>query len=268
MHLHKQISVFEINNLKDNQTCLKQYGKAKFMDHIVKYLTLVEPEKVDGKYIPESIFLALKEEKFIKSDMGDIPSEWIKSLFKLLFEVPRSKFGPTASTSNKASLYSSAVPYAMYAFKSQHGIKYSEWNLDGPYYGSTEYNGGSIILGQGLKDYIKYKKLYDSLLEKHIDEEGNKLSVDWSTIRQKYLTHGKTFELLDETSWSNGTYTCDDLLTNLSSPIFRKMVTQTWVFSPRLRNEHMVMSFDNIDEMPSALVAASIHTVSGGDMPF
>ena len=282
MHLHQKINANQLANIANDPKPISAYGPTIFMDHLTKYLTLVKPtRKASGKYSPLSMFKALKADDYIASDMGDISSEWILSAYKLLFQETRSKFIPSVSKTSALTLYSSAVPYIMYAFKSQFGVKYSEWDLQEPDFPGTDFNPGQVLLGNGHKDYFLKKEIYDNFFTKpspppdwvpeswyakygdevafegDVDHEWmpnwTKPKVDLLEMRREYLIHSKTREHIPETVWGKGTWTVHPILFSIGSTMYRHMLTQTWVFSPRLRNEHMIMSFDNIDEMPEPI---------------
>jgi len=282
MHLHQQISAYALHNVATDPKPIKLYGATKFMDNAVKYLTLTKPIKTkNGKYSPASIFETLNREEFIPSDMGDIPSNWLKKLYKLLYEVPRSNYLGTVSKP-KMVIYSSAVPYALYAFKSQWGVKYSEWDLEEPLYKDQDFNAGMILLGQGHKNYISKRALYfskfkkpvpppnwapESWLEKYgtevpfegdVDQEYNKNwtipSTDWVTIRKDFLTHNINNLPIDETKWAQGSWSCSPLVASMQDTLYRHMLTQTWVYAPKLRSEHMIHSFEDIDLMPDPYI--------------
>ena len=297
MHLHQKINANQLGNILSDPSPINKYNPVNFMNELAKYLTLVKPDKIDGKYSPGSIFDKLTEETYIRSDMGDIPTSWLKAAFKLLFATKRSAFIKNSSLNSSLSLYSPAVPYALYAFKSQYNVNYKEWNLEEPNYKGTDFNAGSILLGTGFKDYLKKRHLYssyfkkpsppkdwvpESWLEKYGSEvafEGDmehewmpsweKPRVDWDELRRGYLTHGQDpNHIIPEHLWAKGTFTSHELLIRMGSTgtIYHHMLTQTWVFSPKLRNKYMIMSFDDIDEMPDPIETPGIiSTVQTGE---
>jgi hypothetical protein len=285
MHLHQRVSTLHLQEAKVHPAPLKKFSGFQFMDLLAKYLTIVKPDtdpKTD-KYLPSSILRQLKEQPSFDTDMGPVDSKWILAAIKLLFDTPRSKFLPTVSTNSHTSLYSAAVPYFLYAFKSQFGVKYSAWDLEeGPVYSTIGTNAGGILLGSGLKNYVEMQHKYlesfkkpepppgwapDWWLERYGTEvlfEGDlesswlpswrPMEIDLKEIRKDFLTHGKTGISIGETIYGKGRYTCHPILADvLTDTFYRHMFTQTWVFTPRVRNQHMIMSLTDIDEMPDPI---------------
>lgn len=285
MHLHQRIIADQLRGIKEYPNHIKRIGGFKFMDELTKYLTFVKPERdpKSHKYLPSTIIQKLREQPYISTEVGDIESKWIMSAIKLLFDTPRSAFLPTVSDSKKHTIYSAAVPYVLYAFKAQWGVKYSEWDLEeGPVYDGINTNAGGILLGYGLKEYVKVKESYKSAFIKpepppgwapdwwvqrygtEVPFEGDLESSwmpNWSPpevnlqeIRKAYLTHTKTGGPISETAYGKGAYTCHPLLSTIVTKlIFRHMLTQTWVYTPKLRNPHMILSLEDIDEIPEPI---------------
>jgi hypothetical protein len=276
MHLHTEINIATLSNLTTATNAIKSYGGKRFMDNIPKYLTLVEPTKVKGKYSPLSIFKKLNDEAYIESNMGNISSMWLKKLYKFLYDAPRSNFLPKVAVPGMG-LYSSAVPYPLYAYKSQYNVKYSEWNLDEGTFPGQEFGPGNLMLSYGHKEYYSNKETFDAHFQKPkppanwvpdwwVAKYGSEVPfegdvdqayspswvspvIDWAEVRKQYLVHATKKTPIAETAHAKGTYTCNPLLAKFSN-LYRHMLTQTWVYAPSIRSEHMIHSFEDIDLMP------------------
>lgn len=284
MYLHKEISTYNLENIATNNSPIKRFGVRKFMDQSCKYLTLVKPNLVNGKYSPQSYFDKLTETSVIKAEFGDVPTEWILALIKMFAEVKRSSIicGLRMADSDN-TIYSTATPWVFWAFKSQYNISYGSWNLNEPNFNNKTFNPADILLGYGLLKYRLAQKKFAEATKKPVPSpdwvpedwfsrygsevpfEGD-LDQEWMPnwksplddmvgLREQFLTHGRTGLPVDETAYSKGTYTSNPLLLSLPGDLFRHMLTQTWIFTPYLRNENsMILSLEDIDVIPEPIV--------------
>lgn len=136
--LHKLLTPQQIKDIPTSK--LKHVS---FLQRIIPYLCAVKPENYDFNSIKD--YLNSNASVYVEDLKDYCESEFIIELYKLLAMYSRSEY--FSGKQIEETLYSSATPWVMYAYKSSRGIKYSDWK-----------DPGVLLLGHSFKKLDEAKE--------------------------------------------------------------------------------------------------------------
>lgn len=224
--LHKLLTPQQIKDIPTSK--LKHVS---FLQRIIPYLCAVKPENYDFNSIKD--YLNSNASVYVEDLKDYCESEFIIELYKLLAMYSRSEY--FSGKQIEETLYSSATPWVMYAYKSSRGIKYSDWK-----------DPGVLLLGHSFKKLDEAKEKWPNLG-----------SEDLLVARQEALVSKASGRLLNELGYTLGHSTSFPQINPLPT-FFKHMLLQTWVFTPSIRNEHMITNPFDFDTPAVPIVDGNI----------
>lgn len=246
--------------------------------HAVPYITSVTPGK-EGGYSLDALYNNLGKIESVEVNGKVVEGEVIRHIYRILGTLQRGQILPKSISQLSKPLYSGAVPWVLYAFKQQYNVSYSKWVFD-----SNEFFH-KMVLGPSLEDYFLVKYNLETINDdvKAIESASGECGVreylesigkpdfpmkeyyfdqDYlQELRHKFLKEGMVSSK-DYTKFASLKSEAKINQALLGTKFYWCMLTQTWIFDPSIRNEHMVTSlFGDIDDVAEPLAPVTLSDV-------
>lgn len=222
-----------------------------WMSHIKPILASVKFKNVVSS---DSLFQYLKQDIELANGYT---TEHVRLIYTILANHNRSDYLPPSITQVSAPQYSAAVPIGLAAYREAHGIKYSTWKLNNPFMDAA-------LLGKSLADILRVRSYLINLSEngpviKNDSEVGNQEALDsMGTSSSEKNEVIDPFDTANQAEWrksalGNGTINSrmvtsikrvfgsgHPLGNTLLPKFYWYMLTQTWIFEPKIRHPDMI----------------------------
>lgn len=220
---------FELDFLKKALETPKILKENKvWLDQATKYLVAVSP----SNHRLSSLYENLMDDGTVTIEGHRTSLAAIRIIWQIIGRYNRSDYLPSKPSQVENTRFSSAVPWGLFAFKKHFGTKYSQWEHDNPR--MSEY-----MMGPSLKNYFNIK-VTDELLENRL--KFRDIVLDGGNISDtEYTKLKKVFPNSHQYGYDN------------FSKFYWCMLTQTWIFSPKKRNDDMITSLVDIDMLDEEL---------------
>lgn len=228
-----------------------------WLTHIRPVLALAKPKELSTSALLE--LLKIDQELGIVHKVV-ITNKHLQYIYAILALHSRSEYITSSITTPE---YSAAVPIALQAYKEHWGIKYSRWNLDNDYMNAA-------VLGKGLRDLLKVRD-YLIDINSQFASPANDSEVGDSEYEDSLGISSKEsynpFDPKQQKLWRAQTTANGEIKSTMYSRLKRVfpaahplgstnvpkiywcMLTQTWIFDPRVRHPDMItdlLDFDNL----------------------
>ncbi len=167
----------------------------------------------------------------------DRSNDWDIGLYRFLMLDQRSSYLQT-QYKGEGKLYCSLVPLILYAFKLNHGVKYSQWARDSLHY----------VVNESLCEAMLCEVPEDITREDILEAREQGL---------KYNSGAKVGELRNPVSTYKLYNTVGTKLHGLPE-LAKTMIAQIWCAHPQNRSKYMVLDPRNWDSIPSPLIHEDI----------
>lgn len=191
-----------------------------------------------SSYSAQSVFKALKSNEYFETPAGYITAGNMINWYKYFSTTVPSNY---VSGQTKNPSICSGVPIILLAFKQQHGIKYSSWDKEDPYF--------SKLLGNHL-DFLLNREIIDKALSYSTD--------DLLEFREATLLEKSTGNIKPVTAYKMST-TRDSEFNQLPKQL-RFLLVQTWIYHPSCRHSNMITNLENWDDAAEPLAEFNIPT--------
>lgn len=192
-----------------------------WIDQAMYIVSHVVPEK----WTASSLMQAFLQEGTIKVDKFDYSFAQIRAIVQIFTKSHRSRI---ISSQAKITRHSAAVPLLLAAYKINHGIPYSRWDLE-----DTE----EKLLGRGLVGYTKACRVWEDVKD----------SVDLEQLRA--VVASPEYNKIKH---------YPSLKTLIPEKFFHMMLGQTWIFEPSIRSEDMITSLEGISVVAPHIEAQTL----------
>ena len=246
-----------------------------WLTHIRPVIALAKPSVVNLNKIAE--FLRdNKSTELGKVGNVTITGDHIGTILKILAKSSRSELVKEPQTA--VPQYSAAVPIGLLAYKEAYGTPYSRW---ADTLGSHELLTNAL-LGPALADIVSVRDYLLSINDykpkiqndtemgdqEFCDMNGIEVPADEYPLDPKsqllWRDHALDYGRIKPTEYNKirRFFGTNHRLGNGSlSKFYWCMITQTWIFDPSIRHEHMITDIENWDNVALALETPDIKTV-------
>ena len=199
INLHRDIERFQASKANKNVVGINNPLKlisSKTTADIVERFKYIKPIKKE-------------QELSLEATLANIDDE-VKAMFNIIYITPRTRLLNVKRAGDNTEL-GTLTPLFLYAQKVKNGIAYEEWNKKDRFL--------PFVLGHELNNLLEY---------------------DWSTITKP--TEEQIIEFREATGWSSnltsnrGKLFFLDEVKMVSSRCYSKMILQTWIAHPTLRD--------------------------------
>jgi len=200
----------------------------------------------------------LYDELLLDGELGEyngeiITMEHLRTIYAILAKYSRSDLLPKKMTQTLYPQYSSAIPIVLTAYREQFGVKYSQWTPNNDYMKTA-------ILGKQLETLPEVYKYLVSLKNRKPEFENNTELGDEEYLDSMGIETPESIDVFDievrkelrEFTLDGGnlpgtTYTAlkryhpsHPLGSANLSKFYWCMLTQTWIFDPKVRHPNMI----------------------------
>jgi hypothetical protein len=234
-----------------------------WLSHIRPVIAMLKPKT----FSLDKLYEELLEPLTLGEHNGEIiTTKHLQLIYTILAKYSRSDLLPKKMTQTLYPQYSAAVPIVLLAYKEQFGVEYKNWKLNHDFMTSaimgnqlkditrvTNYlkglinprkpdlpNSDSEVGDQEYADSMGYElpKVYDPIdvfdfdtqleFREYATQEGNISSTAYTGIKRHGGTHPLGNSLLTKFYWC--------------------MLTQTWIFDPKIRHPNMITNLLDWDK--------------------
>jgi len=215
----------------------------------------------------QNLYDSLQENNELGEHNGEIiTTRHLRYIYAILKTHNRSDILPKKMTQTLYPQYSSAVPLVLTAYREQFGVKYSQWLANNEYMASA-------ILGKQLQTLPEVYKYLVSLKNRRPEFENNTELGDEEYLDSMGIETPESIDVFDiEVRRELREFTLDG--GNLQSTAYTAlkryhpshslgsanlskfywcMLTQTWIFDPKVRHPDMITHLTNIDKLVEPL---------------
>jgi len=243
----------------DNPKLLKD--DPDWLLHSIPFIVSVIPDKPEGDKISlDNYYKKIGRVESIWVDKKEYSGDVIRLIFKILGSANRSDILPNKLKQTQKTLYSSAVPWVLYAWKHTYNTSYDNWEFDNE-------DMSDMVLGPALSNYFGIKDYLENINEtalQVLSEAGEigvqeykdkigKSNLD-TTIYHPFDPKQRREwrrEILSDYAFRPTEFAKLKALYKLShrlgythiNKFWWCMLTQTWIFDPSIRSPDMVTSF-------------------------
>jgi len=229
-------------------------------------------------YNMQNLYNALQENNTLGEFSGEIiTTRHLRYIYAILKTHNRSDILPKKMTQTLYPQYSSAVPIVLAAYREQFGVKYSQWNPNNEYMRTAILGKQLETLPEvykylvGLKDRkVEFQNDTEIGDEEYCDSLGIETpeSIDVFDIEVRRELREFTLDggILQPTAYTalKRYHPTHPLGSANLSKFYWCMLTQTWIFDPKVRHPDMVTQLTNIDKLAEPLAEfSSIKEVKG-----
>lgn len=256
-------------------------GDKDWLTHSIPYIAAVKTRDKSLKL--SSLYTALAEDTTYVVNGNKVPTSSIRKIYKLLGDVNRSEI--VKQTMKEAPHYSSAVPWALYAFKTTYGVEYDAWEFD-------HIRMRELVLGKQLANYFQVQQYVNTINDDviyHSEQSGERGLQEYFEeigIKNFDMKRYDFFDPAQRRIWRD-MYTEEGMVDPLAymklnpnniAPKGHKlrpalldkfywcMITQTWIFEPRIRADNMVTSLKGLSVFDEPLFDTKVNDIHGGDL--